>query len=465
MMNMKKEILRDYRFWLIVICALVYLVLGAFDLLKFSLPVPSDYGAANCAFVYIASALPFFIVFAVAAFRTGKSKRLIYIGLLLVLSYAVRILLVNFESRDYSNYLHLWVEEYKSLSIRECFKRQVGNYAPLYNYFLIAFSRIGLKDMYLIKMLSFYGEVITAVFAVKLIAFVRKGEFDFLWLAILLLVPIFICDSVQWGQCDTLYTLCAVAGVYFALKRKSVPCYIFMGIGLAFKMQILVIVPVGLILLLAKNPDGGRYIRWRYLCIFPLVFMALSSVPVFFGGSFFKVFKVYFEQTVEGNGTGLNLHCANILLMFTRIPKGTAIYYVLLVAFILIAFAANIFIIVFSLKASGRVLDEEKLIFLCVAGSFVSVYFMPKMLDRFFYIPEMFLFIYFAIKRDKNSFTTFALLETAQWLMFSFVLWHVAGVYNASPVFSTLALLLIIARFFTYFPSERMNKFSIALER
>jgi len=463
----KSGFLKDYRFWVLLASIVVFTVLLAFDLNNATLPTPDDYGTASCVFAYIATALPFLIIFAVAAIKLKKSKKLLYTGLFLAVSYFARIIFINYISKDYEDYLSLWVAEYRTLSIKEGLVKQVGNYAPLYNYFLIALSRIDLKDMYLIKILSIYGEVITAVLAIKIVALARGEKFDFFWLGILLLMPVFIADSTQWGQCDTLYTMCAVAGVYCALKRRSVLCYICMGIGLAFKMQILLIFPAGLILLLAKNKEGEKYLLWRYIWIVPLVFVALSSFSVFCGGNVLKVFKVYLNQTVEGNGTGLNLHCANITMPLSSIPRGSVAYYILLVFFILVTAVVDTFLIVHCLRRSKGVFDIEQALFVCAIMPFASVYFMPKMLDRFMYLAEMFLFIYFAVKRDKNSFTASLILETGQWMLFAHTLFHLPATHIFSPILSTCALVLVAARYFTYYPvnKPKLTKLFAALEK
>ena len=143
--------------------------------------------------------------------------------------------------------------EYRTLSVKESFITQVGNYSPLYNYFLIAFSRLNIYDLYLIKMLSFYFAALTVFFAVKIICLVRKESFNYLLAAIFFILPIPLTNSSQWGQCDTMYTMCIVAGVYFALKCNSIPAYLFIGLGFALKMQTVLIAPVGLALLFAKD--------------------------------------------------------------------------------------------------------------------------------------------------------------------------------------------------------------------
>ena len=461
----KTSFLKDYRFWAFVVCAVMFTVLGVFNLLKISIPTTSK-GAGSCAFIYVATALPFIILTVVAAFKLKKSKTLLIAGIAFAASYIIRILFADYESPDYIYFLSDWVREYRTLSINECFIQQVGNYPPLYNYFLIAFSRMNISDLYLIKTLSFYCEVVTAIFAVKIIALVKQDKFNFAYLGIFLLLPIFFTNSSQWAQCDTMYTMCAVIGIYYALRGKSIPCFIAIGVGLAAKMQILFIFPVGLILLLAKRPDGGRYIRWRFIWLVPVFFIIFSSLQVCFGGSVLKVFNIYLNQATVGNeGQALNGHCANALLPFINIAKGSAAYYILLVLFIGITAALDIFIVVHSLKSSGRVLDAEKIVFLCILLPLTSVFFMPKMLDRFFYIAEMFSAIYFLIKRDKNSFTAYVALETGTWLMYTRALDGIYGVFVVSPLFTAFSLILNFARFFIYFPCNKIQKAAEMIEK
>lgn len=455
---MNKKILKDYRLWAVLICACFFAVLGIMNLLKVTIPT-AQFGAASCAFIYVATALPLIIFFIFSAIRLKKSRTLIYISAMLLLSYFIRILFADFKSSDYICFLSEWMKEYRTLSIKDCFIKQVGNYPPVYNYFLIAFSRINIYDLYLIKTLSFYFEALTVFFAVKLVCLVRKESFNYLWAAIFFILPVPFTNSSQWAQCDTMYTMTVVAGIYFALRKNSPMAYIFVGLGLAFKMQTVLILPVGLALLFARDTDGKKYLLWRYIWIVPLVFFVASGLPVFFGGSFFKVIAVYFDQVSAGNeGQALNGDCANILLPFKSIAKGSVAYYILLVLFLLITAATDIFIIYKSLKDGKQVLTAQNVLMLCVLLPLNSVFFMPKMLDRFYYIAEMFLIIYFATYRDKNAFTAYVLLETAQWLMYTRALLKIFGLYVIAPIFSVCSLIIAYSMFFQTYPFARCQK-------
>lgn len=452
---------KDYRFWIVLVCAAVFAVLTALDLRM--IRPPRGGSVADFVVIYAATALPFLILFGAALLLRVRGKRLAFVGVFFLLSYAVRILFADLQSNDYIWFLSVWMKEYRALPLKECFIRQVGNYPPLYNYFLIAFSRLPIRDLYLIKTLSFYGEVLAAVFAAKLVALVRKDSFSFPVLALFLFFPIFLSNSSKWAQCDTLYAGCALAGIYFALKRKSVLCYICIGLGLAFKLQMLFILPVGLILLLSADKDGKKFILWRYIWVAPLAFIAVSIVPVFFGGSFFKVFSVYFNQATEGNAQhGLNGHCANILLPFYAVPKGSIAYYILFALFVTITAAILLFLIIHTLRVSKRQLSPVQVVLLSVLLPLVSVFFMPKMYDRFYYIAELFLAVLVCVSRNKNTFTAFAALETGQWLIYTRSLAKIKGAYYASPLFVAFALAFVFLLYFAQFPHP---KFSPLAER
>ncbi len=452
----------DPRNIIIIACAAVFAVYWLFNFRVFRIP---HSGVADCLFIYSATLLPLAAIFAVAAKSLGKSKRLAAVAVLLGASYVLRVLFADFESGDYA-ILTSWVAEYKTLSVKDCFIKQVGNYPPLYNYFLILFSRLPLSDLYLIKTLSFYFEITTAVFAVKLVALVRKENFSFVILGIFLILPVFLANSSQWAQCDAQYTMCAVAAVYFALKHKSVPCYVFIGLGLAFKMQFLLVLPAGLVILLSKDQSGKPYLLWRWIWLAPVVFFAASGLPALFGGSFFKVIKVYLNQSTAGNAVhNINGMCANLSLPFYHVPKGTPAYYALLALFLCLTAAADSLIIVYALRVCQRTLSAQQAVFLCALLPLVSVFFMPKMLDRFYYLAETFLAVYLSVKRDKDMLAAFCLLETGQWLVYMRAFtpekfFIMKNAFIVAPLFIAFSLFFAARRYFTEFARTQPNESS-----
>ncbi|MCH5155585.1 MAG: DUF2029 domain-containing protein [Clostridiales bacterium] len=450
-----KALKKDYRFWICAFCGIVFVGFLIADFFRFA---PPSLDTNSVIFMCLITLLPFIIIVAVMLVKDGFSKATLAVLGMLALSYLLRILFADYRSNDYNWFLSKWVAEYRTLSVSECFVKQVGNYPPVYNYFLIAFSRIKISDLYLIKTLSFYFEILAAVFAVKTISLLRQSKFDFFALGIFLLLPIFWANSSQWAQCDALYTSCVVVAVYFALKHNSIVAYVMIGLALAIKLQTALILPVGMILLLCKSPDGKKYLLWRWIWIVPVVFFAASALPAMYGGSFFKVIHVYLNQSTVGNaGQSLNGHCANILLMLYHVPKGSVAYYMLLVLFIAVTAAVDVFIIVHTCKSTNRTITDEHVVFLCLLLPMISVFFMPKMLDRFYYIAEVYAAVYLLYKRDTNMFTSFVAFETGQWLIYTRTLAKIKYAFGLAPIFVVFALWLVVRRFFTYFPHDRLN--------
>ena len=431
--------------------------------------LPSGQGLGSILFIYFAMLLPFVLLIVWVIKKYGNSKNTLIALSLFALSYILRILVVDVINGDYKFCLSKWVAEYRSLSIKDCFVKQVGNYAPFYNYFLILFSRLPIYDLYLIKTLSFYFEVVTAIIVMKLIAKAKQTQSNPLYLAITLLLLIPLLNSSQWGQCDTIYTFFAVAGIYFAVNRKSILCFVMMGLSLSFKLQSILIYPVVLILLLCKNSNGEKYLSWKDIWYTPLVFVLINIIPAFFGGSIFKVIYVYLDQVLVGNvGHGLCGNCANIFLQLSTVIKESSIFYPIL-TFIFIGIVAVMLAIVIirvyqTKKNSLEILD---VLFFAAFLPLISIFFMPKMLDRYYYIAEIFMFVYMMVSSNKKlMLTTYLALEVGVLLTYCSALSlldYNIMLYTAN-IFTAISVVIMIINFVLNFLSKSSKNISDAIK-
>ena len=406
--------------------------------------------------------MPFLFLSIWAVCKFGRNKTTLIVIGLFALSYFIRILLADFISNDYIFFLSEWVEQYQSLSVQDCFIQQVGNYTPFYNFFLILFSRLTISSLYLIKTFSFYFEVALAIVVMKLIAVVKKEKVSVVHLAVTLLLVIPLFNSSQWGQCDTIYTFFAVTGIYFAIQHKSVWCFVMMGFGLAIKLQMLFIYPVILILLICKNSNGEKYLVWKHIWFTPLAFIVLNLLPIFFGGSIFKVVEVYQNQIFIGNKSqALCGNCANLLMWFTLISRTSIWYPILTFLFIGIVSVILIFIIVRICKTRINQLEVYHVILLSALIPMVSVFFMLKMLDRYFYIAEIFMFIYMMVASEKKLMRlVYILFEYGiliTYITYFKVINHVL-IYISYPftnILTGIAVVLLFIHFLQYFKHEK----------
>lgn len=449
----------------ILICIVLSVILLAFLLSEFKgMGLPSginyknDFGVGSIIFMCIATLLPFVLLGIWVIRKYGKSKTTYIVLGLFALSYIIRILVSDFISGDYYWCLADWVEIYRTMPIKDCFVKQVGNYPPVYNYFLIIFSRIPISDLYLIKTLSFYFEVATAIVVMRLIADVRREESNPIDLAITLLLVIPLFNSSQWAQCDTMYTFFVVLGIYFAIHHRSIQCFVMMGLGLAMKMQTLLIYPVVLILLICKNTRGERYLYWKHIWYTPVAFIGISTVPLLFGGSIFKVIDVYIDQIFVGNyGQALVGNCANVFLMLGGIEKTDIMYPIFSFIFIGIVAIILAFIITRVYKTRKNSLEIEDIILLSTFMPMISVFFMPKMLDRFYYIAEIFMFIYMMVSRDR-VFTRRVFLSLEYGVLITYCralgLTYSYAIYCTANIFTGVAVTLMVTHFLKVFKKE-----------
>jgi len=414
--------------------------------------LPSSQGLGSILFIYFAMLLPFVLCSIWVIKKYGKSKVTLIVLSLFALSYIIRILVVDVILGDYSDCLSKWVDEYRSLSIKDCFVQQVGNYAPFYNYFLILFSRLPIYDLYLIKTLSFYFEVATAIIVMKLIAKTKQTQPNPLHLAITLLLLIPLLNSSQWGQCDTIYTFFAVAGIYFAINRKSILCFVMMGLSLSFKLQSILIYPVVLILLLCKNSNGEKYLSWKDIWYTPLVFVLINIIPAFFGGSIFKVIYVYLGQVFVGNvAHGLCGNCANVFLQLTSIVKKSSVFYpILIFVFIGIVAVMLTIVIIRVYQTKKNNLEISDALLFTAFLPLISVFLMPKMYDRYYYIAEIFMFVYMMVSSNKKlMLTAYLALEVGVLITYCYDL-HLLDyniMFYTANILTAISVVIMITNF------------------
>ena len=102
-------------------------------------------------------------------------------------------------------------------------KDPIGNYNIPYLYFLAFFSYLPVKDLYLIKSLSIFFDIILAYSVCMTVSLFCNNR----WLRIcsffaVLLWPTVILNGAYWGQCDSIYTSLALLGIYCALSDRPV---------------------------------------------------------------------------------------------------------------------------------------------------------------------------------------------------------------------------------------------------
>lgn len=92
-----------------------------------------------------------------------KDRRYVFAAVLLTaLAFAARWAVLDYETLDYKDFLSQWVQYFRDNGGFAALSRQIGNYNIPYLYFLALFSYSGIDDLYLIKLLSIFFDVLLA---------------------------------------------------------------------------------------------------------------------------------------------------------------------------------------------------------------------------------------------------------------------------------------------------------------
>ncbi len=380
--------------------------------------------------------------------------------LALLCGFLVCVLLMDYESFDYLTYLKVWYESYEKSSVSQALYSivDVSDYTPAYNYFLIFFAKTGLNALYSIKYLTLLFSILFAFIVEKIISHIKDEKFSIVRFSIILVLPVLLMEYSSWGQCDAIYTSFALLAFLFALKKKSKLSFMFIGLSFAFKMQFLFIVPVLFVMLIVKDEEGKHYLKWKDIWIAPLMYF-VNLLPVFAGRPVLDVLLVFFRQTTTNYG--LSAKCANLLypvnVLLVDVLSCSAetleiISKIFTVSFVILTLTVLAFILYVVLKFSkNHVFTKNDFVFIGMLFAFVMVFFMPKMLDRFYFISMGLSVVYFCV--DKGCFSKIipTLIQNALYFMmfliyYNYIQGFLSAIVSVIGVASgvTACLLLLI---------------------
>lgn len=332
-------------------------------------------------------------------YRSGnlKSPRSFYLSLvLLAAAFILRAALFNYETLDYQNFLTHWVDYYRSNGGFKALARSNGNYNIPYLYFMALFSYSGIRDLYLIKLLSCFFDVVLAFSVMQLTARMTLVPAKRLaaFFAVLFL-PTVVLNGALWGQCDSIYVSLALLGVVLALEDRPVLSMMCMAASFGFKLQAVFLLPVCAVLWMY-----GKY-EIKHFFVFPLTYLVMVLPAVLLGRPFSDAIMLYFDQAGTV-GSGLNYNSPSVFAFFWRLSEsegaiaaryGIAAAFALMLAVLVLCFVKR------------KNLNDRAVIFSLLVFVIGIPFLLPHMHDRYFFaadvvsvavaafLPELVLFI------------------------------------------------------------------------
>lgn len=307
-------------------------------------------------------------------------RRLFVCAVLLALAVGLRAINFDYRTGDYNSFLAHWVEYFRLNGGFAGLSGSVGNYNLPYLYFLAAFSYIDMPDLYLIKLLSVFFDLILAWGAARLVYRFTDNRMAVMaaFMATLYLPTVYL-NGALWGQCDSIYAAFALWSIVFALDEKPWLSVISVALSFAFKLQAVFIMPVFLIYLFAGK------MKWYHLAAFPATYAVTAIPAVMAGRPFMDAIMLYFNQA-ETVGSSLNYNSPSV---FAFVPWNAEVNTALLTELGIVAAFLFLFLLYLHCWLRRDSLDDKALL-ICTVLTVVAVpYLLPHMHDRYFFIADV----------------------------------------------------------------------------
>ena len=277
-------------------------------------------------------------------------RRLFVCAVLLALAVGLRAINFDYRTGDYNSFLAHWVEYFRLNGGFAGLSGSVGNYNLPYLYFLAAFSYIDMPDLYLIKLLSVFFDLILAWGAARLVYRFTDNRMAVMaaFMATLYLPTVYL-NGALWGQCDSIYAAFALWSIVFALDEKPWLSVISVALSFAFKLQAVFIMPVFLIYLFAGK------MKWYHLAAFPATYAVTAIPAVMAGRPFMDAIMLYFNQA-ETVGSSLNYNSPSV---FAFVPWNAEVNTALLTELGIVAAFLFLFLLYLHCWLGGTVLTTR----------------------------------------------------------------------------------------------------------
>ena len=298
--------------------------------------------------------------------------------LLILLTFAARAYVFTYETLDYRDFLTKWVEYFRQNGHFAALRNSVGNYNIPYLYFLALFSLSSIRDLYLIKLLSTFFDVILAWSSMMLLGrFTRRDGVRLACFFTVLFLPTVFLNSAVWAQCDSTYTAMLVLALYLALDDKPSLSMLCAAVAFGFKLQAVFVLPVFAVLWMAKK------FRWYHFLLFPVGYIALVLPAVLLGRPFWDTVTLYFSQT-GSIGSALNYNSSSVFAFFRQVQNlslaskaGIIGAFVYMLAVLLVCFFGR------------KRLNDRAILGAAVLFAVGIPFLLPHMHDRYFYCADI----------------------------------------------------------------------------
>lgn len=331
----------------------------------------------------------------------ARKHFLFLISILLIC--ALKFSLFPNRSFDISYFLSPWFDFLRSNGLT-AFSYPFNNYNPPYTFLIYISTLFTNNSVYGIKLISFVFDFIFAYYSMKIVDFYRPNIKQISFLAAFA-SPILIINSSLWGQCDVIYATFILICIYKFLKDEIYWAMFGFAIAFTFKFQTMFFLPVLVYLLFSKYIKINQL--YRICLIFVATFLVPLLLPVLFGRPVFSsriydfynpegVLNIYLNQMNTQN----QLVLYSVPTLYNWIPNTFfKLFYpnVFLFAFSIV----GIFLWVLTKLELNYLRIKSELLRISLLLTTVFIFLLPKMQERYFFLPTSLAVIYTLIYPKK----------------------------------------------------------------
>ena len=299
---------------------------------------------------------------------------------------------MDYQSGDYVSFLLPWYNEISENGGFAALDSLVGDYNAPYQFLIAAFTYIPVEPLYLYKIVSIVFDFVLAVIIglfVCSIAYPKESKslgdklssYGFLipYGAVLFTPTVFINSGI-WGQCDVIYSTFVILSLYNLYHKKYLPAFILLGVGFAFKLQSIFVLPLFLYVYFKE-----KKFSILNFAIIPLVNLIMGLPSLFIGLPWSDFWGIYSSQSDKYPYMYLNYPSFWMMVGDKYVAmKNAAIWITLgILAIGLVAVLAK----------KIEIYKKDNFLSLGIWTIWTCLAFLPCMHERYGYILEMLLLI------------------------------------------------------------------------
>ncbi len=295
----------------------------------------------------------------------------------LALAMCLRLLVLDHQTHDYQTFLSNWAAFFRENGGFAALKKPVGNYNVPYLYILALLSYLPVPDLYLIKLVSIFFDILLAWSVLRLVRpYCRQDSpAPLVSFCLTLFLPTVILNGACWAQCDSVYAALVLFALGAVAENRPKTSVVLLAIAFSFKLQTVFLIPLWCVFWFT-----GR-VKFRHLLLFPAGYTATILPALVLGKPLGDILGIYLGQMGEYS----DFLTLNAPSAFAFLPYGKELNAALLSKLGIIAAFALVFALLGALFLKRRFVTPQILLTAAVILALGVPFLLPNMHERYFF--------------------------------------------------------------------------------